>query len=1276
MSALLLAGAAFTAQAATTFTPGVLQEEYWNGVVKGAIESNLVASADLVTNLTLFDIPADIADNYAVRITGYFVAPATADYAFNCSADDTADLFLSTDETPANKRMIAQQPGWNATHAWRMDNGDGSVLPTPGANFQQRISTSWATNGVTPFASGIHLVAGTRYYIEGVMNEFGGGDNFAVSYRYPATAALDTATVEWPQDGDPPNIDSTVIAISVTSPTTFAVTTQPQNATVFAGRTATFSVVVSSDAKINGNPMPLLYQWRKGGVNILNGTSSTLAYVASQSDNGATFDCMVSYPPSSGLANTVTSSTATLTVQAGTVVSGKLKQEMWLGTTRAAVETGIGGIPSTVSEFTSFHSPVNITTPAGADFSFVRRVSGYFTPSASGNYVFFVCSDDDSDLFLSTDDSPANKKLIAQETNWSGDLAWDGTPGNPSVVTQKRSDQWSPDGGTTTPYSAGIPLVGGTRYYIEGVHHEGAGGDNFSATFTLLADAGALVDLTPTVLTNGVISYVTSPVTSGTIASQPTNVTVFETQPFSVSVGVQTDSELTPLYQWRKGGVNLTNGFATVATYSSLSSLVSESGQYDCVVTIPNSSIVLTSAVATVTVNATPFATGFLKYEFFPLKDRPTVEGGTAGNPSTGDGVHNVVGSDASGAVRSFESGINLVNASGQDFVYANRFSGFFIPPSTGDYVFFVAADDDTDVYLSTDDTPANKQLIAQETGWSGSRNWITVGGGTATQKESDTFVDGQGNTPYAAGIHLVSGNHYYLEGVHHEGGGGDNFALLYSLIGDVIPGVTPANGDAPNVAGNVIGVKVPPQPVTITLQPQNQSANQSTTATFTVAATSVGFYPPTYQWQRGGVDIVGANNASYTTGLLTPADNNAQFVCVVSILGTTPINSQTATLTVINDTTPPVIVGAGTVSFDHVCVKFDGLLDTVTASDPTKYTVSGATVTSAVTNFDGVSVTLGVSGLANGPFSVTVNGVKDLAGNAISSTTVSGHIESGLINQDVDTAGASAEPGYATSPAAGELYISGGGSDMWGNADQFHFVGAQVSGDFDKQVRVENIEPVNRWTKAGLCVRENLDNTAVGGAGIGGAINLDIYVMPLAVPTEDADPADPVGQNGIEAGFRGTSDGATGGWPTTTAGSQINPSHLPTAWIRLKGVGHTNYTAYWSTNGVDWISHSSATMNPPLVNQYVGIMLTAHDNNPGFLADVHFLNFGDFVSAPRFNPIALSSGSATISWTGSGTLQQTDTLSPPNWQTAPSQANPQTVSATTGMRFYRITSP
>jgi hypothetical protein len=61
----------------------------------------------------------------------------------------------------------------------------------------------------------------------------------------------------------------------------------------------------------------------------------------------------------------------------------------------------------------------------------------------------------------------------------------------------------------------------------------------------------------------------------------------------------------------------------------------------------------------------------------------------------------------------------------------------------------------------------------------------------------------------------------------------------------------------------------------------------------------------------------------------------------------------------------------------------------------------------------------------------------------------------------------------------------------------------------------------------------------------------------------------------------------------------------------------------------------------------------------------------------PQFSPLVLAGGSFTLQWTGAGTLQETATLSPANWQPSSSQLNPQTVTpAATGSKYYRIFSP
>lgn len=87
---------------------------------------------------------------------------------------------------------------------------------------------------------------------------------------------------------------------SMTAP---AITTQPSNQTVAAGRTATFSVVATGTA-------PLSYQWQKGASAIVGATSTR--YTTSPtglSDSGSTFRVVVS-----NSAGNTTSDDATLTV--------------------------------------------------------------------------------------------------------------------------------------------------------------------------------------------------------------------------------------------------------------------------------------------------------------------------------------------------------------------------------------------------------------------------------------------------------------------------------------------------------------------------------------------------------------------------------------------------------------------------------------------------------------------------------------------------------------------------------------------------------------------------------------------------------------------------------------------------------------------------------------------------------------------------------------------------------------------------------------------------
>ncbi|HET6409694.1 MAG TPA: chitobiase/beta-hexosaminidase C-terminal domain-containing protein, partial [Chthoniobacteraceae bacterium] len=99
-------------------------------------------------------------------------------------------------------------------------------------------------------------------------------------------------------------------------------------------------------------------------------------------------------------------------------------------------------------------------TPSGVSDYYTHRVRGYLHPPATGNYEFWIATDDDGELWLSTTDQPANKVRIAYiQSNWASPREWN------KHVTQ---------------HSVSIPLVGGQRYYIEALQSEGSGGDNLA----------------------------------------------------------------------------------------------------------------------------------------------------------------------------------------------------------------------------------------------------------------------------------------------------------------------------------------------------------------------------------------------------------------------------------------------------------------------------------------------------------------------------------------------------------------------------------------------------------------------------------------------------------------------------------------------------------------------------------------------------------------------------------------------------------------------------
>jgi hypothetical protein len=103
-------------------------------------------------------------------------------------------------------------------------------------------------------------------------------------------------------------------------------------------------------------------------------------------------------------------------------------------------------------------------------------LSGWITPTVSGQYYFFIASDDASTLYLSTDSNPANAVVVANE---------------PSCCHGFQEP------GVSTTTSALIQLNSGTPYFIQALQTEGGGGDYVKVAWRISTDTTAATNLPP-----------------------------------------------------------------------------------------------------------------------------------------------------------------------------------------------------------------------------------------------------------------------------------------------------------------------------------------------------------------------------------------------------------------------------------------------------------------------------------------------------------------------------------------------------------------------------------------------------------------------------------------------------------------------------------------------------------------------------------------------------------------------------------------------------------
>jgi hypothetical protein len=100
------------------------------------------------------------------------------------------------------------------------------------------------------------------------------------------------------------------------------------------------------------------------------------------------------------------------------------------------------------------------------------RMYGWLVPPQTGDYTFWIASDDSGQLLLSTDIDPANATPVASVSGWTISQEWTKYP------SQK---------------SATIPLQAGQKYYLEALQKEGGGGDNLAVSWQGPSIAGPTI---------------------------------------------------------------------------------------------------------------------------------------------------------------------------------------------------------------------------------------------------------------------------------------------------------------------------------------------------------------------------------------------------------------------------------------------------------------------------------------------------------------------------------------------------------------------------------------------------------------------------------------------------------------------------------------------------------------------------------------------------------------------------------------------------------------
>ena len=236
-----------------------------------------------------------------------------------------------------------------------------------------------------------------------------------------------------------------------------------------------------------------------------------------------------------------------------------------------------GNKPDSMSAMPNFSSPWNNAS------DYAGRLSAILTVPETGDYRFYISSDSQSVLYVSTDEQPLDWTIsaptaqVSAVTGWTAEGQWDKSLEQSSTV---------------------IPLTQGQKCYIFALWKPGGGPSDGCSVGWERPSLPGQIAVIPGEFLGGYIDTTTVAVT---ISQQPQNVTVLANHTASFGIGAFATWDLgtNVNYQWQRNQTKIVG--ATNATYTTASTTMADNGaKFRCIVSIPIKS--LTSDEATLTV--------------------------------------------------------------------------------------------------------------------------------------------------------------------------------------------------------------------------------------------------------------------------------------------------------------------------------------------------------------------------------------------------------------------------------------------------------------------------------------------------------------------------------------------------------------------------------------------------------------------------------------------------------------------------------------------------